>query len=82
MPLKVMGEGEGRSEEHTSELPSRSDVVCRLRLEKKKEERQVSRMEGGDAGDGIFYEDSTAAGRSAWGMRAEEEKPDPQQRHQ
>src|SRR2546428_2979012 len=27
----------GRSEEHTSELQSRSDLVCRLLLEKKKE---------------------------------------------
>src|SRR2546428_10011331 len=27
---------DGRSEEHTSELPSRSDLVCRLLLEKKK----------------------------------------------
>src|SRR2546428_7037116 len=29
--------GEERSEEHTSELQSRSDLVCRLLLEKKKE---------------------------------------------
>src|SRR2546428_5443294 len=29
-------ETEGRSEEHTSELQSRSDLVCRLLLEKKK----------------------------------------------
>src|SRR5206468_4839543 len=29
----------GRSEEHTSELQSRSDLVCRLLLEKKKEAR-------------------------------------------
>src|SRR2546421_8155278 len=28
-----------RSEEHTSELQSRSDLVCRLLLEKKKNER-------------------------------------------
>src|SRR2546428_7738047 len=28
--------GNGRSEEHTSELQSRSDLVCRLLLEKKK----------------------------------------------
>src|SRR5207249_7485992 len=31
--------GEGRSEEHTSELQSRFDLVCRLLLEKKNEER-------------------------------------------
>src|SRR5207249_8830966 len=30
------GEGTGRSEEHTSELQSRFDLVCRLLLEKKK----------------------------------------------
>src|SRR2546428_4512371 len=30
-----------RSEEHTSELQSRSDLVCRLLLEKKKRNRQV-----------------------------------------
>src|SRR2546428_4537740 len=29
-------EGHSRSEEHTSELQSRSDLVCRLLLEKKK----------------------------------------------
>src|SRR5438132_3581713 len=29
-----------RSEEHTSELQSHSDLVCRLLLEKKKEDRQ------------------------------------------
>src|SRR5690606_41565177 len=29
----------GRSEEHTSELQSRENLVCRLLLEKKKEER-------------------------------------------
>src|SRR2546428_3690195 len=29
-----------RSEEHTSELQSRSDLVCRLLLEKKKKSRQ------------------------------------------
>src|SRR2546430_5651484 len=28
--------GEGRSEEHTSELQSQSNIVCRLLLEKKK----------------------------------------------
>src|SRR5688572_31727323 len=30
------GVGAGRSEEHTSELQSQSNLVCRLRLEKKK----------------------------------------------
>src|SRR3989440_10808594 len=31
-----LGTGQARSEEHTSELQSRSDLVCRLLLEKKK----------------------------------------------
>src|SRR2546421_6956429 len=35
----------GRSEEHTSELQSRSDLVCRLLLEKKKEEEQFLLVE-------------------------------------
>src|SRR2546421_3460528 len=30
----------GRSEEHTSELQSRSDLVCRLLLEKKKKKQR------------------------------------------
>src|SRR2546421_6282792 len=33
---KLSLRGERRSEEHTSELQSRSDLVCRLLLEKKK----------------------------------------------
>src|SRR2546421_8860890 len=32
-----------RSEEHTSELQSRSDLVCRLLLEKKKNKRRRNR---------------------------------------
>src|SRR2546428_4212051 len=32
-----------RSEEHTSELQSRSDLVCRLLLEKKKKKKQYIR---------------------------------------
>src|SRR5438132_7799327 len=35
--------GVARSEEHTSELQSHSDLVCRLLLEKKKEKRLLSR---------------------------------------
>src|SRR5260221_9626220 len=33
---RPFGPGSGRSEEHTSELQSHSDLVCRLLLEKKK----------------------------------------------
>src|SRR2546427_7256873 len=35
-PLADLGEGRARSEEHTSELQSQSNLVCRLLLEKKK----------------------------------------------
>src|SRR5699024_11552758 len=35
-----------RSEEHTSELQSRFDLVCRLLLEKKKKIEQISRGQG------------------------------------
>src|SRR2546428_9686558 len=36
IPSGRVGCAEARSEEHTSELQSRSDLVCRLLLEKKK----------------------------------------------
>src|SRR5207249_11681128 len=36
---------EPRSEEHTSELQSRFDLVCRLLLEKKKKKKQNSRRQ-------------------------------------
>src|SRR2546421_7015320 len=35
-----------RSEEHTSELQSRSDLVCRLLLEKKKSEKGITYADG------------------------------------
>src|SRR3989449_6863285 len=37
MPAGDTGRQAARSEEHTSELQSRSDLVCRLLLEKKKQ---------------------------------------------
>src|SRR2546430_5783278 len=36
----------GRSEEHTSELQSQSNLVCRLLLEKKKRSRSVRQQSG------------------------------------
>src|SRR2546421_5099837 len=36
--------GSMRSEEHTSELQSRSDLVCRLLLEKKKKKKKLPRQ--------------------------------------
>src|SRR5688572_32031903 len=37
---KVLADSGQRSEEHTSELQSQSNLVCRLLLEKKKHKRQ------------------------------------------
>src|SRR5947207_7106711 len=39
-PLRRYASTSGRSEEHTSELQSHSDLVCRLLLEKKKKKKQ------------------------------------------
>src|SRR5438132_9090315 len=39
-PILVTGAAGGRSEEHTSELQSHSDLVCRLLLEKKKRNKR------------------------------------------
>src|SRR5260221_1830548 len=36
-----IGRWENRSEEHTSELQSHSDLVCRLLLEKKKKRKSI-----------------------------------------
>src|SRR5438105_7315228 len=41
LPRRVHGRVPGRSEEHTSELQSRVDLVCRLLLEKKKEVHEI-----------------------------------------
>src|SRR2546430_7603191 len=38
--LRGTGANKPRSEEHTSELQSQSNLVCRLLLEKKKKERE------------------------------------------
>src|SRR5207249_10525168 len=40
--LVIAAAGAGRSEEHTSELQSRFDLVCRLLLEKKKADRDLA----------------------------------------
>src|SRR3712207_6932629 len=39
-PRRALGVASFRSEEHTSELQSRQYLVCRLLLEKKKEQRE------------------------------------------
>src|SRR5204862_1041121 len=39
----------GRSEEHTSELQSRRDLVCRLLLEKKKPDKRLRRRARGES---------------------------------
>src|SRR2546427_5422389 len=40
-PLQWAPEYEDRSEEHTSELQSQSNLVCRLLLEKKKKKKNI-----------------------------------------
>src|SRR5438034_8009705 len=42
-PGRSCGRLSGRSEEHTSELQSHSDLVCRLLLEKKKHTSEVGK---------------------------------------
>src|SRR2546430_7459230 len=41
-PVRKAAVGGARSEEHTSELQSQSNLVCRLLLEKKKKKQQSS----------------------------------------
>src|SRR5260221_7593445 len=38
----ILAQPAGRSEEHTSELQSHSDLVCRLLLEKKKKQNMIN----------------------------------------
>src|SRR2546421_5202783 len=45
-PEAGKGNKRGRSEEHTSELQSRSDLVCRLLLEKKKKRTTTHELMG------------------------------------
>src|SRR5690349_22424709 len=40
-PQPTAADGKARSEEHTSELQSRRDLVCRLLLEKKKKKKNT-----------------------------------------
>src|SRR2546426_6822581 len=46
--------GHGRSEEHTSELQSPCNLVCRLLLEKKNDLLDVGDGDGVDAGEGLL----------------------------
>src|SRR2546421_3871221 len=43
-PQSTRADPQRRSEEHTSELQSRSDLVCRLLLEKKKKNKTHNRL--------------------------------------
>src|SRR5438034_3937554 len=44
-PSRRTSSGRRRSEEHTSELQSHSDLVCRLLLEKKKKKKKKTKIE-------------------------------------
>src|SRR5207302_6360009 len=50
--LPERGDGHGRSEEHTSELQSRENLVCRLLLEKKKQHSTLVRTKKLELVDG------------------------------
>src|SRR2546421_1247189 len=69
-----------RSEEHTSELQSRSDLVCRLLLEKKKDRRLVQGRRaaqghgGRDGGAGAAPAHSREAPPAAEGRAARRER--------
>src|SRR5476649_2674572 len=52
MIRKMASTRAARSEEHTSELQSHSDLVCRLLLEKKKSEPEHRRRHGKPVGEG------------------------------
>src|SRR2546427_9095344 len=43
--LQAHGHGPYRSEEHTSELQSQSNLVCRLLLEKKKKQQKKTKLQ-------------------------------------
>src|SRR5437588_9616789 len=63
--FECLDECAGRSEEHTSELQSHSDLVCRLLLEKKKKVAAELERIGRRAGTkpaGLANEKRTAAG--------------------
>src|SRR2546430_3753078 len=47
--LMHAGSSPSRSEEHTSELQSQSNLVCRLLLEKKKKRKRLVRIAAADA---------------------------------
>src|SRR5690349_22154221 len=49
--ILLMAMGRSRSEEHTSELQSRRDLVCRLLLEKKKSDQRKTPLDRNDAMD-------------------------------
>src|SRR5256886_5467309 len=51
LPSRFVSEEEGRSEEHTSELQSQSNLVCRLLLEKKKKKKYTIRASNSDPQD-------------------------------
>src|SRR6266511_5315960 len=44
-PLRMLNEADPRSEEHTSELQSRENLVCRLLLEKKKKKKKQTQYD-------------------------------------
>src|SRR5438874_3091691 len=56
-----------RSEEHTSELQSRRDLVCRLLLEKKKKKKKRNRRRRGRI---LGFGESVGRRSAGWGVVA------------
>src|SRR2546430_3140987 len=58
-------DGRGRSEEHTSELQSQSNLVCRLLLEKKKKTLRKVRLPSDGGPDPILMRQQTSTAARA-----------------
>src|SRR2546421_2093212 len=68
-----------RSEEHTSELQSRSDLVCRLLLEKKKQREDHVRAHA--SGDGTLWSATRAFARGKQTSELQPQRRAPQHSH-
>src|SRR2546430_7743278 len=77
MPLPTTSIGHRRSEEHTSELQSQSNLVCRLLLEKKKHQFRDGR---GPSGNQNGY-DLCRTHSSGTRLRQRHTEPDHQSPH-
>src|SRR5688572_32309119 len=54
--VAAAGQQRMRSEEHTSELQSQSNLVCRLLLEKKKKNKKINKTQGRNKAPNTYYD--------------------------